>query len=180
MGCLVVWPILVGMEKRLLGPSDLAVSVFGLGTMTFGHESDEATSHAILDRYVEAGGVFIDTADVYSRGISEEIIGRWLAKRAGAEGVEIATKARFAMSDDPADRGAGREHLERALEASLRRLGGRQRRPLPNSRLGSGNSGRGDHGDSERFRRGGKGEGNRCIEFPRMAVGAGCHDRSIS
>ena len=119
----VVWPILVAMEKRPLGQSDLAVSVFGLGTMTLGHESDEATSHAILDRYVEAGGAFIDTADVYSRGISEEIIGRWLAKRGGAEGVEIATKARFAMSDDPADRGAGREYLERALEASLRRLG---------------------------------------------------------
>ncbi|HUF94752.1 MAG TPA: aldo/keto reductase [Acidimicrobiia bacterium] len=111
------------MEKRNLGKSALEVSVFGLGTMTFGHESDEETSHAILNRYFEAGGSFIDTADVYTRGASEEIIGRWLAKRGGAEGATIATKARFAMSDDPADSGAGRAHLERAVDASLSRLG---------------------------------------------------------
>ena len=91
--------------------------------MTFGHEADEAASHAILDRYVEAGGAFIDTANVYSHGVSEEMIGRWLAKRGGADGLVIATKGRFAMSDDPADRGAGRANLTRALEASLERLG---------------------------------------------------------
>ncbi|HEX6146278.1 MAG TPA: aldo/keto reductase [Acidimicrobiia bacterium] len=111
------------MERRPLGDSDLRPSVFGLGTMTFGAESDEKTSHAILDRYVESGGVFLDTADVYTRGVSEEIIGRWLARRGGHADLVIATKARFAMSDDPADRGAGRAHLERAIEASLRRLG---------------------------------------------------------
>lgn len=111
------------MEQRPLGGSELSVSVFGLGAMTFGDEADEETSHALLDRYVEAGGSFIDTADVYSRGLSEEIIGRWLARRGGAHGLTIATKARFSMSDDPADRGAGRSHLERAVEASLRRLG---------------------------------------------------------
>jgi len=111
------------MEQRALGPSDLSVSVFGLGTMTFGQESDEATSHAILDTYVEAGGRFIDTADVYSRGTSEEIIGRWLASRGNRDDLVVATKGRFAMSDDPADRGAGREHLQRAVDASLSRLG---------------------------------------------------------
>lgn len=111
------------MEKRQLGESDLEVSVFGLGTMTFGHESDEVTSHAILDRYVQAGGAFIDTADVYTHGVSEEIIGRWLAKRGDADDLVIATKARFAMSDDPADRGAGKSYLTRALDASLHRLG---------------------------------------------------------
>jgi aryl-alcohol dehydrogenase (NADP+) len=111
------------MEKRNLGNSDLEVSVFGLGTMTFGDESDEETSFAIFDAYFEAGGSFIDTADVYSRGASEEIIGRWLVKRGGVEGVTIATKARFAMSDDPADSGAGRAYLERAIDASLGRLG---------------------------------------------------------
>lgn len=115
--------MLGAMEKRKLGKSDLDVSVFGLGTMTFGDEADEATSHAILDAYFEAGGSFIDTADVYSRGVSEEIIGRWLAKRGEVEGVTIASKARFAMSDDPADSGAGRAYLERAIDASLRRLG---------------------------------------------------------
>src|SRR3970282_2221496 len=111
------------MERRPLGESDLTLSVFGLGTMTFGAESDEKTSHAILDRYVESGGCFLDTADVYTRGVSEEMIGRWLARRGGATDLVIATKARFAMSDSPADRGAGRAHLERAIEASLRRLG---------------------------------------------------------
>ncbi|MEX2652011.1 MAG: aldo/keto reductase [Acidimicrobiia bacterium] len=111
------------MEQRPLGASDLSVSVFGLGTMTFGAEADEATSHALLDRYVESGGSFLDTANVYSRGRSEEIIGRWLARRGGADDLVIATKARFSMSDDPADRGAGRAHLEQAVEASLRRLG---------------------------------------------------------
>lgn len=111
------------MERRPLGESDLMPTVFGLGTMTFGAESDEETSHAILDRYVESGGVFLDTADVYTRGVSEEMIGRWLARRGGAADLVIATKARFAMSDSPADRGAGRAHLERAVEASLRRLG---------------------------------------------------------
>ncbi len=111
------------MEQRKLGKSGLETSVFGLGTMTFGDESDEQTSHAILDAYFEAGGSFVDTADVYTRGASEEIIGRWLAKRGGVEGVTIATKARFAMSDDPVDSGAGRAYLERAIDASLRRLG---------------------------------------------------------
>jgi aryl-alcohol dehydrogenase-like predicted oxidoreductase len=111
------------MKQRPLGPSDLTVSVFGLGTMTFGAESDEAESHAMLDRYVECGGTFVDTADVYSRGVSEEIIGRWLAHRNSTDRPLVATKGRFPMSSDPADRGAGRAHLERALEASLRRLG---------------------------------------------------------
>lgn len=111
------------MEHRTLGASLLDVSVFGLGTMTFGAEADEPTSHAILDHFVEAGGTFIDTADVYSRGASEEIIGRWLGARGGTTGLIVATKARFPMSDDPADRGAGRRHLERAVNASLSRLG---------------------------------------------------------
>lgn len=111
------------MEQRPLGTSGLSVSVFGLGTMTFGDETDEATSHEILDRYLEAGGRFLDTADVYTRGVSEEIIGRWLGSRSGIHDVVIATKARFPMSDDPVDRGAGRAYLTRALDASLSRLG---------------------------------------------------------
>lgn len=111
------------METRPLGPADLEVSVFGLGTMTFGAESDEAASHAILDRYFEAGGRLIDTADVYSRGVSEEIIGRWLARSANSERALIATKARFAMGDGLGMQGAGRDYLERAIDASLSRLG---------------------------------------------------------
>jgi aryl-alcohol dehydrogenase-like predicted oxidoreductase len=111
------------METRALGPSDLQVSVFGLGTMTFGAESDEATSHGILDRYHEAGGRFIDTADVYSRGVSEEIIGRWLASTGKREEMVLATKARFSMGEGSEMRGAGADYLGRAVDASLGRLG---------------------------------------------------------
>lgn len=85
------------MEKRTLGGCNLSVSVFGLGIMTFGAETDEPTAHRMLDGYLEAGGRFIDTADVYSRGVSEEIIGRWLGKGGGTEGVVIATKAGLGM-----------------------------------------------------------------------------------
>jgi aryl-alcohol dehydrogenase-like predicted oxidoreductase len=112
------------MHCRTLGNSGVVVSTYALGTMTFGAEADEATSHAILDDYVAAGGNFIDTADVYSTGVSEEIIGRWLAAHpTQSEQVTIATKARFPMGDGPNDHGTSRRHLGRALDASLRRLG---------------------------------------------------------
>lgn len=111
------------MEKRSLGNAGVEVSVFGLGTMTFGAESDEATSHAILDTYFEAGGRFVDTADVYTKGASEEIIGRWLRSRGNRDDVVIATKGRFAMGEGPENQGASRVYLERALEASMARLG---------------------------------------------------------
>ena len=110
------------MEKRRCGESSLEVSVFGLGTMTFGAESDEATSHEILDVYYESGGRFIDTADVYTHGASEEIIGSWMQSRKPGD-VVIGTKARFQMGDAADDSGAGRKHLAKALEASLSRLG---------------------------------------------------------
>lgn len=110
------------MESRALGTSELEVSVFGIGTMTFGAEADEETSHEILDRYYETGGRFIDTADVYSRGVSEEIIGRWLRERGLRDEMVVATKARFPMGG-PDMRGAGASYLERAIEASLERLG---------------------------------------------------------
>ena len=93
-----------------------------MGAMTFGDEADEPATHAMLDRFVEAGGTFIDTADVYAKGRSEEFIGRWLASRSHSHLV-IGTKARFSTSSDPKDRGAGRRHLGRAIEASLKRLG---------------------------------------------------------
>jgi aryl-alcohol dehydrogenase-like predicted oxidoreductase len=112
------------MEFRPLGGTGTAVSALCLGTMTFGNETDEKTSHAQLDRFVESGGNFIDTADVYSRGVSEEIIGRWLAARPDVrDQLVIATKGRFPMGDGPNDHGLSRTHLSRALDASLRRLG---------------------------------------------------------
>ena len=111
------------MELRQLGTSGTVVSALGLGTMTFGHETDEEGARRQLDRFVDAGGTFIDTADVYSRGASEEIIGRWLAMRGRSHDLVIGTKGRFPMSDDPLDRGAGRRHLLSAIDASLQRLG---------------------------------------------------------
>ncbi len=62
------------MQYRFLGSTGMKVSELCLGTMTFGRESDEQDSHSILDRFVDAGGNFIDSADVYTRGVSEEII----------------------------------------------------------------------------------------------------------
>ena len=111
------------MEYRTLGASGAVVSTYALGTMTFGNETDEPGSHAQLDRYVDAGGNFIDTADVYSSGVSEEIIGRWLAKSSARDDVVLATKGRFPMGDSPNDVGTSRRHLRRALDASLSRLG---------------------------------------------------------
>jgi aryl-alcohol dehydrogenase-like predicted oxidoreductase len=112
------------MEFRPLGSTGTLVSTLCLGAMTFGAESDEKLAHAQLDRFVERGGNFVDTADVYSRGLSEEIIGRWLATRpAMRDRIVLATKGRFPMGDGPNDHGLSRTHLTRALDASLRRLG---------------------------------------------------------
>jgi aryl-alcohol dehydrogenase-like predicted oxidoreductase len=93
--------------------------------MTFGTESDEATSHSQLDAFFEAGGNLIDTADVYSGGVSEEIIGRWLARQSAEvrSRVVLATKGRFRTGSAPNDLGLSRRHLRAALHASLRRLG---------------------------------------------------------
>jgi aryl-alcohol dehydrogenase-like predicted oxidoreductase len=111
------------MEYRALGGTGTIVSSLCLGTMTFGNESAEEVSHAQLDRFVERGGNFVDTANVYSWGVSEEIIGRWLKKRPEArDQVVIATKGRFAMGERPNDVGLSRVGLTRALEGSLRRL----------------------------------------------------------
>jgi aryl-alcohol dehydrogenase-like predicted oxidoreductase len=112
------------MEFRPLGATGTLVSTLCLGAMTFGNESDETLARAQLDRFVERGGNFVDTADVYSRGLSEEIIGRWLAARPGMrDRIVLATKGRFPMGDGPNDHGLSRTHLTRALDASLRRLG---------------------------------------------------------
>ena len=111
------------MEYRTLGGTGTVVSALCLGTMTFGNESAEDVAHAQLDRFLAAGGNFVDTADVYSRGVSEEIIGRWFAARPGTrDRVVLATKGRFPMGDSPNDTGLTRTHLSRALDASLRRL----------------------------------------------------------
>jgi aryl-alcohol dehydrogenase-like predicted oxidoreductase len=113
------------MDYRFLGKTGLKVSELCLGGMTMGREVAEDLSTRMLERFVAAGGNFIDTADVYSRGASEEIIGRWLAGKRRDDFV-IATKVRFG-TDDPAARGVNRfglsrKHIMSAVEASLRRL----------------------------------------------------------
>jgi aryl-alcohol dehydrogenase-like predicted oxidoreductase len=109
------------MEYRYLGKTGLKVSELCLGAMTFGRETDEETSHQILDRFIDTGANFIDTADVYSRGISEEIVGRWL-KDKSRDNLVIATKVRFPMGEGPNDVGISRKHILAGVENSLRRL----------------------------------------------------------
>ena len=93
--------------------------------MTFGAETDEPGAHQQLDRFIEAGGTLVDTANTYGRGRSEEIIGRWFASRPAdvTDRVVLATKGRFPQAADPNGAGLSARHLTRALEASLRRLG---------------------------------------------------------
>ena len=109
----------------MLGASGCAVSSLCLGTMTFGIETDESGAHQQLDRFIEAGGTLVDTADVYGDGRSEEIIGRWFASRPSdvTEPVVLATKGRMPVDDSPNGAGLSARHLTRALDASLRRLG---------------------------------------------------------
>jgi len=112
------------MQYRKLGNTGAVVANYCLGTMTFGAESDETTSHKILDDYFAWGGNFIDTADVYSNGVSEEIVGRWLKSHpTEARQAIVATKGRFPMGDGPNELGLSRRHLNQALNDSLKRLG---------------------------------------------------------
>lgn len=112
------------MQYRKLGNTGTVVTTQCLGTMTFGAEADEAASFALMDDYVAAGGNFFDTADVYSAGVSEQIVGRWLkAHPTEAQQIVVATKGRFPMGPGPNDLGLSRRHLGRALDESLRRLG---------------------------------------------------------
>ncbi len=111
---------------RTLGRSGLVVSPLALGTMTFGAArwgSPDDVSRAVFDAYVDAGGNFVDTADVYARGHSEELVGRYIAERGLRDQIVLATKFGFnAAAPDPHAGGNGRKHVYRALEGSLRRL----------------------------------------------------------
>ena len=109
------------MEYRLLGRTGLMVSELCLGCMTFGREADEEQSQAMVKRFLDAGGNFFDTADVYSHGISEEITGR--ALKGVRDDIVLATKVRFNMGEGPNDVGLSRKHIMQGCENSLRRLG---------------------------------------------------------
>lgn len=122
---------------RTLGRSGLVVSPLALGTMTFGlggWNADEATSRAIFDAYRAAGGNFVDTADIYSGGESETLVGRFIAGSKARDEIVLATKFAFngsaspltatqAGGGNPNAGGAGAKNIHRALDASLKRLG---------------------------------------------------------
>lgn len=109
------------MEFRYMGRTGLKVSELCLGTMIFGREVDEATSFGIMDRFVAAGGNFVDTSNTYSQGMSETMVGRWLQGQPRDQLV-IATKGSFSVGEGPNQIGASRKHLLHAVEDSLRRL----------------------------------------------------------
>ncbi len=104
-----------------LGRSGIKVSKVCLGAMTLGREADEETSYAILDFFVEKGGTFIDTADMYSDGVSEEMLGKGI-HGADRDALVIATKCWFRRAASPNAKGLSRAHILSACEASLRRL----------------------------------------------------------
>lgn len=121
------------MEYRSLGTSGLKVPVLCLGAMTFGEADDksfmhkvgcdEKTSFAIMSRALERGVGFIDTADVYGQdGLSERIVGAWMAEAKSRDRVVLATKFRFRMGEGPNSTGASRYRIVRTVEDSLRRL----------------------------------------------------------
>ena len=108
------------MEYRTLPKTGLKVSRLSFGTMTFGSQTDEAASLRIVDRCLDAGINFFDTANIYNKGVSETIVGKALAGR--RDKVILATKVRFKMGEAPDEEGLSRAAMRKALEASLRRL----------------------------------------------------------
>lgn len=117
------------MQMTTLGSTGLHVSRLCLGSMQFGWTADEPQSFVVMDAFREAGGNFIDTADIYSNwvqdhqgGESEEIIGRWMKTRGNRDSIVIATKLRGPMWAGPDGEGLSRAHVIRAAEDSLRRL----------------------------------------------------------
>ncbi|MCJ1674471.1 MULTISPECIES: aldo/keto reductase [unclassified Rathayibacter] len=113
------------MKYVPLARTGTSVSNRALGTMGFGTETPEDDAFAVLDAFVEAGGNLVDTSNVYGGGVSEETIGRWFTSRPDdvTDRVVLTTKGRFGTGPDANDTGLSRRHLNRALTASLRRLG---------------------------------------------------------
>jgi aryl-alcohol dehydrogenase-like predicted oxidoreductase len=109
------------MFFRNMGRTGLKVSELCLGAMTFGRESSENESFLVLDHFLEVGGNFIDTADVYSQGASETLLGKWMRSKR-REDLVIATKVRGRMGDSVNDEGLSRKHILASIDNSLHRL----------------------------------------------------------
>jgi aryl-alcohol dehydrogenase-like predicted oxidoreductase len=110
------------MQYRILGRTGVKVTPLCLGTMNFGGRSDNAESVRILNQYVEQGGNFIDTANVYNDGRSEEVIGNWMAETGMRDRIVLSTKVHGRRSQHVNDAGNHRWHIVREVEQSLRRL----------------------------------------------------------
>jgi aryl-alcohol dehydrogenase-like predicted oxidoreductase len=124
-------------DRRALGWTNLQVSSLAMGTMQFGWLVSDVESMKILDAYVEAGGNFIQTANMYGAdqnlmsyergkahiGVTEDLLGRWMQSRGNRDQLVIGTKVRARVWDGPDGEGLGRRHVEQAVEDSLRRLG---------------------------------------------------------
>jgi aryl-alcohol dehydrogenase-like predicted oxidoreductase len=110
------------MHYRILGRTGVKVSPLCLGTMNFGGRTDAAESTRVLDAYIELGGNFIDTANVYNDGRSEQIIGDWLRERGLRDRIVLSTKVHGRRSPHVNDAGNHRWHIVREVESSLRRL----------------------------------------------------------
>jgi len=110
------------MDPRPFGRTGISVPPLCLGTMIFGRQIDEATSFAIMDKAFEAGVDFFDTANIYGAGETENIIGRWMKERGLRERILLASKCWAPMGPTPNDKGLSRFGIQRAVEASLKRL----------------------------------------------------------
>lgn len=110
------------MEYRFMGRTGLKVSEICLGTQTFGWGADEATAFTLADRFVEAGGNFFDTSNIYNEGQSEMMLGNWLKSRGNRSQLVIASKVFFPVGEGPNDTGLTRKHIFEQIDASLRRL----------------------------------------------------------
>jgi aryl-alcohol dehydrogenase-like predicted oxidoreductase len=110
------------MDYRFLGRTGLKVSEICLGTQTFGWGADEPAAHALADRFVEAGGNFFDTSNIYNQGQSETMLGNWLKSRGNRSRFVVATKVFFPAGEGPNDTGLSRKHIFDQIDASLRRL----------------------------------------------------------
>ena len=138
------------MEHRQLGASGFMVPALSLGTGTFGGqgafkgfgETDAAEATRLVDICLDAGLTMFDSADAYSAGMAEEILGPAIKGR--RDKVIISTKSAFRVGPGPNDVGSSRYHLIRAVDGSLKRLANRLHRPLPTARLRPDDAGRGD------------------------------------
>lgn len=110
------------MEYRFMGKTGLKVSELCMGTQTFGWVTEESDAQAMMDYFVEAGGNFLDTSNIYNEGLSEQILGNWVKQRGNRSQLVIASKVFFPAGKEPNDTGLSRKHILDQIDKSLQRL----------------------------------------------------------